>query len=129
MRRPQSGACRSIEGLARVLDHGNAILKPAIPFVPKRRLEMRDLLKASDLGEAVLGIERGVPTQMAECCERDELKAEVLRSCTCLREELCSDAFATKTWPNIHLSYVQARGEPFAEDKAHNSSRITFCDP
>ena len=118
-----------MEGLGRILDHGNAILKPAIPFVPKRCLEMRDLLKASDLGEAVLGIERGVPTQMAECCERDELKAEALRSCTGLREESCSDAFATKAWPNIHLCYVQARGEPFAEDKAHNSSRITFCDP
>src|SRR6266705_2200204 len=88
-RRPQAEAC-PLDGrvLGRILDHGNAILKPAIPFVPKRCLEMRDLLKASDLGEAVLGIERGVPTQMAECCERDVLKGEVLRSCTGLREEL-----------------------------------------
>ena len=129
MRKSQAGACRSIEGLARVLDHGNAILKPAIPFVPKRCLEMRDMLKASDLGEAVLGIERGVPRQMAEGCQRDELKAEVLRSRTRVKEEPCSDAPATKARPQIHLANVQAGRKPFADDKAYRSGRSALCYP
>src|SRR5205823_5951395 len=47
------------------------------------------------------------PREMAECCERDELKAEVPRCRTHMQEEPRSDASVTKTRPNIHLTNVQ----------------------
>lgn len=96
------------EGLGRTLDHGDAVVEAEIAFVAQRRSQVRERREVFDEGEALPGIERRVPWQVADRCERDGLKAEALGSGTGVREQPRSDTPATEAWPDIHFSDVQA---------------------